>query len=662
MDGEVTLTLSTNTDGVGLANPSVTTVTILDDEDPNTPPVITTTSPVSVGENQTAVDTLEATDPDDDPITGWSITSGADDSLFNLTDDGLLTFHTAPDYENPTDAGGDNSYTFEVTASDGTADSAPLTLTVNVTDISEPPHAPTGVTVSANNGNPTTALDVSWVMSDTTGIPAITGYDVQYRELGQDDWTAHTFSGTGTETTIGGLNTGTTYEVQVRAKNDEGTSAWSTHVSGGTETPNPATGTRSSSGGGGEESNTAPRFDASTVTLRVNENSAEGAHVGSPVIAKDKDSNDRITYSLSGDDAAVFRLYPSSSQITVAGELDFETKDTYFVTMIAIDRGRLKDEIDITIEVLNVDEPGVVTLSSRESETGRTISATLTDPDSGISEVIWQWQSSEDGAVWTDIERAVSLSYTPVSNDETKRLRATAAYTDGHGSNKIAESVATSPVLPSPALNSTVLAAIATQADAGDIVRSDPLSAENPVQVEVRTPVSGWIIIITHSGEGGRDPPGFRLLGAAFDITAPIASVETPIVALFYILTLEPPEDLVIFKESVPVGNCTGATGQAVPDPCVWAIGAADGTVLIAVLTSEASIWQLGIVQAEPTPTPTPESTPEPTPTPTPTPTPEPTPEPTPTPTPTPTPEPTLAPHANADSHADSRAYTGAHA
>ena len=372
------------------------------------------------------------------------------------------------------------------------------------------------------------------------------------------------------------------------------------------------------------------------------------SHVGSPVIAKDKDSNDRITYSLSGDDAAVFRLDRSSSQITVAGELDFETKDTYFVTMIAIDRGRLKDEIDITIEVLNVDEPGVVTLSSRESETGRTISATLTDPDSGISEVIWQWQSSEDGAVWTDIERAVSLSYTPASSDETKLLRATAAYTDGHGPDKMAESVATSPVLPSPDLDTAVLAAIATEADAGDIVRSDPLSAENPVQVEVRTPVSGWIIIITHSGEGGRDPPGFRLLGAAFDITAPTASVETPIVALFYILTLEPPEDLVIFKDSVPVGNCTGATGQAVPDPCVWAIGAADGTVLIAVLTSEASIWQLGIVQAEPTPTPTPESTPEPTPeptpTPTPTPTPEPTPEPTPTPTPTPTPEPTLAP------------------
>ena len=181
VDGEVTLTLSTNADGVGLVNPSVTTVTILDDEDPNTPPVITTTSSVSVGENQTAVTTLEATDPDDDPITGWSINGGADDSLFNLTDDGVLTFHTAPDYENPTDAGGDNSYTFEVAASDGTDDSAPLTLTVNVTDISEPPDAPGDLSVSTNDDSPTTALDVSWTAPDSTGIPAISGYDVQYR-------------------------------------------------------------------------------------------------------------------------------------------------------------------------------------------------------------------------------------------------------------------------------------------------------------------------------------------------------------------------------------------------------------------------------------------------------------------------------------------------
>ena len=645
-----------NDEGKGQwATVSATTAT---PEPTNTPPIITTTSPLTIQENQTAVVTLEATDPEDDPITGWSVTGGADSALFTLTTGGELYFITPPNYENPKDDGRDNSYEVKVTARDGTDDSAPLTLSVNVSNANEPPDAPNSVTVSANTANPTTALDVSWAMPDTTGIPAITGCDVQYRELGQDDWTAHTFSGTGTETTIGGLNTGTTYEVQVRAKNDEGTSAWSTHVSGGTETPNPTPGTRSSSGGGGEESNTAPRFDASTVTLRVNENSAEGAHVDSPVIAKDRDSNDRITYSLSGDDAAVFRLDRSSGQITVAGELDFETKDTYFVTMIATDRGRLNDEIGITIEVINVDEPGAVTLSSDEPETSRTITAKLTDLDGSLSDVLWQWQITSDGTAWISVEGASSPGYTPVSNDETMRLRATAAYTDGHGPDKVAESVATSPVLPSPDLDTAVLAAITTEADAGDIVRSDPLSTSNPVQVEVRTPVSGWITIITRPGEGRAAPPGFVLLGAAFDITAPIASVEAPIVVLLYISTPEPPEGLVIFRDDVLVGDCTGATVQAVPDPCAWARGAADGTVLIAVLTTNASIWQLGIAEVEPMPIPTPEPSPTrehtPTPEPTVTPTPEPTitpeptvtptPESTPTPTFTPTPEPTTTP------------------
>ena len=63
---------------------------------------------------------------------------------------------------------------------------------------------------------------------------------------------------------------------------------------------------------------------------------------------------------------------------------------------------------------------------------------------------------------------------------------------------------------------------------------------------------------------------------------------------LLYISTPEPPEGLVIFRDDVLVGDCTGATVQAVPDPCAWARGAADGTVLIAVLTTNASIWQLG--------------------------------------------------------------------
>ena len=228
MDDEVTLTLSTDADGVSLVSPFTITVTIVDDEVPNTPPVITTTSPVSVDENQAAVVTLEATDSNNDPITGWSITGGADSALFNLTNDGVLSFKTAPDYENPSDAGGDNSLEVEVTASDGTDDSTPLTLTVNVTNVNEPPGAPRGLSVSTNDGNPTTALDVSWTAPDTTGIPAITGYDVQYRAGYSGAWTAHDFGSNGSaiETTVTGLDSNTTYQVRVRATNDEGEGQW----------------------------------------------------------------------------------------------------------------------------------------------------------------------------------------------------------------------------------------------------------------------------------------------------------------------------------------------------------------------------------------------------------------------------------------------------
>ena len=55
LDSEVTLTLSTNAESVSVGNPSTATVTI---EEPNNPPVITTTSRITVRENRTIVGTL----------------------------------------------------------------------------------------------------------------------------------------------------------------------------------------------------------------------------------------------------------------------------------------------------------------------------------------------------------------------------------------------------------------------------------------------------------------------------------------------------------------------------------------------------------------------------------------------------------------------------
>ena len=111
-------------------------------------PVITTTSPILVPENETAVATLTASD-DDTPIADltWTIPSGADGGAdadhFTLSEGGILAFSAAKDYEAPDDADADRTYEVTVQVSDGTeTDSADLVVTlenvVELTAITEP--------------------------------------------------------------------------------------------------------------------------------------------------------------------------------------------------------------------------------------------------------------------------------------------------------------------------------------------------------------------------------------------------------------------------------------------------------------------------------------------------------------------------------------------
>ena len=71
----------------------------------NRVPEITSVGPFEVEENQTRVGQLEAVDWDEeDAITGYGITGGADRALFAIeAETGELSFRTAPDYENPRD-------------------------------------------------------------------------------------------------------------------------------------------------------------------------------------------------------------------------------------------------------------------------------------------------------------------------------------------------------------------------------------------------------------------------------------------------------------------------------------------------------------------------------------------------------------------------------
>ena len=219
------------------------TLTIEDDE--NAAPTFDESPPVtrSVAEN-TATDTtigiaVSATDPENDTLT-YSL-DGTDKTSFAIdTSTGQLKTSAALDHE------ADASYEVTVGVSDqkdlsGNADTAvdaTVDVTITITDEDEPPAAPAAPTVTpaATNGHNT--LDVSWTGPPTDDIPAITDYTVEYRKKTDDDsetWADHPFTGDGTSTSIGSLDPSTTYQVQVAATNDEGTSGFSPPGEGTTD-------------------------------------------------------------------------------------------------------------------------------------------------------------------------------------------------------------------------------------------------------------------------------------------------------------------------------------------------------------------------------------------------------------------------------------------
>ena len=103
-------------------------------------------------------------------------------------------------------------------------------VTIKVTDVKEPPGKPAPPTVRPADTDGDTTLAISWTPPENTG-PRITGYDVQYRAGNSGGFTDAGHSGAGTSITIPGLQPATEYQVQVRARNDEGDGQWSDSVS-----------------------------------------------------------------------------------------------------------------------------------------------------------------------------------------------------------------------------------------------------------------------------------------------------------------------------------------------------------------------------------------------------------------------------------------------
>ena len=204
----------------------------------NSPPVFPQASLTRAFDENTAANvnigaaTPAATDADVGDSLTYSM-EGTDAALFNFNvTTRQITTKTGVTYDFETKSG----YSVTIKVDDNNGGSDTVDVTINLNDVDEPPTAPAAPAVAATSGS-TTSLDVSWTAPENSGKPAITSYDLQYREGASGSFTDGPQDVTGTSTTIAGLNSGTSYQVQVRATNDEGDSGWSDSGSGSTSAP-----------------------------------------------------------------------------------------------------------------------------------------------------------------------------------------------------------------------------------------------------------------------------------------------------------------------------------------------------------------------------------------------------------------------------------------
>ena len=321
----------------------------------------------SIGDPFTAMDSdPDTTTPSRDTLT-YGLQRGTDAASFDIDSmTGQLKAKAPLDYETKT------SYMVIVTVTDGknAADSVnpavddTIRVTIMVTDVNDAPEFATktatrsvaeNTVTDTNIGAPVEAMDVE-------------GNTLTYKLEGTHAASFDIVGDSGQLQTRNPLDyeTQTDYEVMVIAT-DNGDPTASATITVTINVRNVSV-----ANGDDEVANSAPRFnDGPSTTRSVEENTKKDVAFGAPLTATDVDRGDTLTYTL-GDtpDAASFAIDEDTGQLKTAdplnNPLDYETKDTYMVTVTVsdgkdavgtVDTNPVADDtITVTITVTDVND------------------------------------------------------------------------------------------------------------------------------------------------------------------------------------------------------------------------------------------------------------------------------------------------------------------
>ena len=291
----------------------------------NNPPVFNpgTVEAISVAENTVAGtdigDPVTAADSDANDTLTYSL-DAASAKVFTIVDDtGQLQTKAALNYEVK------NSYTVTVTATDSSGATANTDVTVNVTDVEEPPGKPDAPTVEPASTNGHNTLSVSWNAPYNTG-PAITSYTVEYRKHDSTQWTADNLTISGATATITGLLPDTRYAATVRATNDEGAGGWSNEGYGNTEAI-PVSGHLDLTVNYQAAAYTVTEGSSVTVTVTLSATADRALAIPITITADSAESGDYTAGGLDGSNALAFASGENSKAFTITANSDADTDD-----------------------------------------------------------------------------------------------------------------------------------------------------------------------------------------------------------------------------------------------------------------------------------------------------------------------------------------------
>ena len=265
--------------------------------------------------------------------------------------------------------------------------------------------------------------------------------------------------------------------------------------------------------------NERPAFTKEVDSRNVDENTAAGQDIGAPVTAADQDVGDTVTYTLDGQDAALFHIVETSGQLRTKAPLDYESKARYTVEVTATDTSSLSDTIAVNIIVTDGNDSPVfpATLHTRtvaeNTVTGTNIGAPVTATDDDLDTLTYSLDGS-DAASFGIVESSGQLQTKAALDHETNpSYTVTVQAADGKdGIGTIDVTITVSDVNERPDFDSETATRTVPENTAAGRPVGQPVPADDPDNGDTLTYSLGRrrFRIVRHQQQYGPDHSGHR--------------------------------------------------------------------------------------------------------------------------------------------------------